>query len=219
MLLNSHNLKIVAVASDDESRSALNGLHITDKYTEATNGHILFRMSLSKEANDDDFPKVKGFEIKESDKIDFIIPTDAVVQLAESLPTKTTLPILTYVQIDPAVEGGIVEHIRVAITDLEVEQVRRIKLVDCPYPKTDNLFSSDEPAFRININPTLLAKALTVAAEFQGTLIPEIILEIPQPLDGDKWGRGAITIKATNEQGQELTGLVMPMGPTEDESP
>lgn len=211
MLLNKHNLKLVAVASEDELRPALQGLHVTDEHTEATDGHILFRMSLPSYVKDDDFPKVKGFEVKKSDGADFTIPTDAAVQLSESLPTKSAMPILGYVQIDPAVEGGVAKYIRVATTDTDVERINRIRLIDVPYPKTDNLFSTDEPAFRIKFNPALLAKALKVAAEFQDKFLPEIILEIPQPKDGDKWGHGALVIRAKNEQGQELTGLVMPM--------
>lgn len=46
MKLTKANLEIAALCSTDESRPIINNLHITTGYTEATNGHMLARVTL-----------------------------------------------------------------------------------------------------------------------------------------------------------------------------
>lgn len=213
MLLNKNNLPVADAASTDDTRPALQSVHVTPEYTEATDGHIFARVSLQTVFEDDDFPEVAGFEATEPDpKEEILIPASDVKSLRQALPkgkTTRTLPILGHVRIDPHVKDN---RISAAVTDLTSPQVRKIHAGDGPYPKDiDKIIFPDHPdkklvkRFSFYFNPKLMIRLLKIADEVCDSECAGVTLEFYANKRGPQGHYAAMVRAKSRNTGQEKT--------------
>jgi len=133
LLLNKQSLEMVAFASKNQSRYHMNSLHVTKDYVEATNGHILVRLSHPKTADPDEFPVTPG---EPFDKIDFILPVESIKGI--KIPPKIRLPILANACLSK--EG---EMVSVSTTDLDIMQTAKVRPVDGEFPDTEQFIDKN----------------------------------------------------------------------------
>lgn len=127
LLLNKASLEVVAFASKNQSRYNTNSLHVTKDYVEATDGHILVRLSHPKTADPDEFPVTPG---EPFDKTDFILPIESIKGV--KIPAKIQLPILANACLSK--EG---EMISISTTNLDIMQTAKVKPIDTEFPDTE----------------------------------------------------------------------------------
>jgi len=145
MLLNRESiLPLEKFASRGILCPALNGVHITKEYIEATNNHCLLRITLptlKAIQPDSDFPVCKdiyagGNEIAEyksdSGFNDVIIPIKDIIGMSKVTKKKSTLPILENISIRFGKDS-----VQVASTNLDSWAVKTIKTIEGPYPNTN----------------------------------------------------------------------------------
>lgn len=203
MNINKLSLEVSKCASTERSRYNLNGVHFTPKFMEATNGHILGRITYPIQFNPEEVPSVIKTAKKEEIK-DFIIPLDGIKEIKLPNGKGASLPILNEVYID-------VEHTnsspvaRFSSTNLETTPVTEIRKIDGEFPKTEAIWPKDDQAvFEINVDPHYLKVmgeiGQSVASRSQGVTLTFYGKDSP------------MKIKAyNNDTSQEFTGLIMPM--------
>ena len=194
MLLNKHNLAVVDAVSTNVARIGLHHIHITGRYTEATNGHIAVRVSL---------PKVDTAGLGECElpSKGITIEADDIREIAKRLPKSKIIAI------------GEIKDDKVQIaTDASVMFARQ---GDAPYPNTDQIWPSGTPKHKVSIDLKKLEKlvkimrkamddpnrdaAQVVQFEFQTNPATAIVVRGFKPDDG-----------------QDVVGLIMPCRPAID---
>lgn len=207
MLLNKHNLAIAALASKDETRHDLVGLHVTATCTEATDGHRAARVTLP---NDDpaDFPSAAGVALNGT-MPSLVAPIPAVKALAKAIPGKSRHPILRNALVDTAAaEGG---TFKAVVTDLETTTPIEARALDVRFPDFDAIMPKSPPYVSVGINGKYLSEVAKIAADMADGRACAIRLEIPAP---NETGEviGPVVIRVSNaETGQEGVFLIMPV--------
>ena len=190
MLVDKHALRILAAASKDPSRYALNGLHVTETGLEATDGNILARVSLP-DFLPDDAPTSWQPMAAES-LAGTILDGKALAQVAKAIPKKERIPILQCAAIGKNGKGG------QAVTGLPDEESRlAVPFVDATYPKTQEAYPKGKPVFQVALNARLLGVLASL-----GENDKRIILSFHGP-------EQAVEFQIDGER--PITGLVMPM--------
>jgi len=205
MLLNRHNLSIVALASKDETRHSLQGVRVTKDYTEATDGYRLARVTVPT-GNPAEFPNV-GITANGSMPA-VTVPATAAKALEKALPRpgrSRRLPILENALVDTeAAQRG---TFRAIATDLETQTPVEAAVIEGQYPDSDPVFPGGEPLATVHINGLYLAECAKLAAGMTNGRSHGIKLLIY-----DKDGLAPVKIEATNpDTGQTATFLIMPM--------
>ena len=205
MFLNKHNLAIAALASKDQTRYALHGLHITPTETAATDGHCLGRVTLP------DFPRgdfpVVGVEESDKPFAPCIIPKDAADRLAKQLPKKASIPILENALVD--IERSQGDTFRAVTTDRDTTQPLEVSKVEGEFPTLDNVMPTGEPVLTVGFNALLLAQVLKVAGSITDSQNRVVKLEFfDQKYKGKQVGPVKITCQNVHT-GQTGTFLVM----------
>lgn len=198
MLLNRHNLGVVKFASTDKTRPAIETVHVTPKYTEATDGACLVRVTLP-DADPADFPAIDG-HTNGSTAEHIQLPASVAKSALRALPkgrTVSRLPILGNASLDPATSS-------IACTDLESPTVLRYTPDPAPtlYPDTDRVFPSDRPTATVNVDAKRLADLLAFLATVSGAANNGVTLEF----HGDN---RPLVIRADSSEGQEAVALLM----------
>jgi len=207
MLLNKQTLDIADICSRDETRPALNGLRVTRKFVEATDGHKLVRVTLPAQ-NDEDYPKIKGFKpLKRSKNTEVIIDRSHVTDIKKSIPKLKAWhhpPILAHAQID---FHGANSSVRVATTDLDKSNITEYRTIEGPFPNTERSIPKTKPKIEQDVGAGQLIAVLELAGRYCSLTHRVKLGLVPM---GD--GQYQITIKAhDSETGQDFYGLVMPL--------
>lgn len=129
LLLTQASIDVVAFGASEESRYHFNAIHITNEYVQATDGHMLVRVTHPK-MNADDYPETPGSGFEEA--INCIIARGDLKSL--KIPKKSPLPILQHVCLSQ--ENG---NILLTTGDLSAMQTLKIHPVDADYPETDQV--------------------------------------------------------------------------------
>lgn len=158
MLIHSDNLKILSVASTEEGRYALKGIHVDkDKgRVYATDGKCLVEMNLPDQELEKDFPNVLNIGDKDP-ATSFLIPSNIVMALQKSFRenSKPALPILKYAQIKTNDKGTFV-----GTTNLETNHISKLP-EDIQGPDIDKVYpKEDDKVFEITINKEVLQNVL-----------------------------------------------------------
>jgi len=199
MNLNKANLAVAAAASIDLSRPNINSIHITDKFTEATNGPILARVSLPYQFDPGNVPfscpTDKATEINP-----FIIPAKSAVTI--KLPKHRTLPMCNDTLFVDVEKTNLSEGAYFNATDLTSMISPMIKKIDSDYPDIDQIVKIDDEVhfhtfLSVNYLQTLLNIAKIVGCEHV-------------TIDGYDKPNKPVIIKGENIEGQEFYGMIMP---------
>ena len=198
MLYTKANFAVVHGVSKDEFRPYLQGVHLRpDGATEASNGRVLFKVSKA-QADTGDFPQLPDGCTSTSPNGE-IVPVDTIKKVLKAIPTKG-LPILRHVEL---IDKG-----RFFTTDLENKTIIDFRPIDGPYPDTDGVYPEPDKEPRIGIGfsvDVLESMCKFVHAAKGGNKENEIIaLTFYSPESGAVFSAGQ------NDDGQEISGMIMP---------
>lgn len=204
MLLNKHNLNIAALCSKEESRFTLNSILVTPQATVETDGHQLVKVTLPPDMKAEAFPIREGQPPAVDTWKPFLLPASEALNIAKALPKKTTLPILKHAAVTEDTDSN--GHSSIAVTDLEMARVFNTKKPEGNFPDFERVIPKKEDAeFRIAFNAELLRRVLQQVEAFRAEQHnTECVLSFASP-------SGPLRIDARNDQGQEFTGVIMPL--------
>ena len=199
MLYTKANFAVVHGANDDEYRPDLNGVHLRpDGATEASNGRVLFKVSKA-QADPDEFPQLPD-GCASAPPNGEIVPVDTIKKVLKAIPIKANLPILRHVEL---IDKG-----RFFTTDLDNKTIIDFRPVDGSYPDTDGVYPKpdERPCIRIGFSVDVLESMCKfVHAAKGGDKEREIIaLTFYGP------SSGAVFSAGQNDDGQEISGMIMP---------
>ena len=196
MLVNKVNLEIERFASKDSTRP-LQGVQVTGEYTEATDGKKLVRVSLPcHEAAD--FPHIEG--VDPAAAASGILPKDVAKATAKRLPKRNAIPIIQNAAVSTDDKGAF----QVATTDLSAPSVTSSRPIDGTWPNTDQILKQPEPSLVIGFNGVLLAEVLKWMGTNASGLNNMVKLSFTT-------ADSPVKLSAVTKDGQEITGLVMPL--------
>lgn len=163
MNINAANLKVGLAASTDPARTQINTIHITRGYTEATNGHMLARVSLPFQYDPEEVPIMCP-----TGKAEDIIPFAVMAKPAMAIkPMKSNRRISM-----PCIDGNVFIDVTetnsngtaaFSSTDLESTISPKLTKLDGDYPDTDKVIPTDEPDFKVLVSIEHLQTLLTIA--------------------------------------------------------
>jgi DNA polymerase III sliding clamp (beta) subunit (PCNA family) len=202
MNLNTANLMVGKAASTDPMRVGLQSIHVTATHTEATNGHILARVSLPFQHDCEELPlsiKTENAEYIEP----FTIPAKAAMSI-KLFKSKGNIPCLSdslYVDVEKTNMNGTA---RFMATDRETTIMPELNKIDGDFPDIDRAIptpDADHPPYHTRLNiaylETLLAIAKSIGSEF-------ITLD-----GGTKYVMAPVVLTAKTDN-QTFTGVIMP---------
>ncbi|MCL6578016.1 MAG: hypothetical protein K6T73_01335 [Candidatus Bathyarchaeota archaeon] len=202
LLLNQYSLNLVTFARSDENLSHLDGIHVINEYTEATDGYILVRLT-NPNLDPNEFPETPGYGFEE--KINYILPKD---DLKNVKPVKkSSYSILSHVCLSH--ENGMV---LLSTTDLSSMQTVKVRPTDAQYPETENVIDNsiedpnDKSWIKFSLDAHLLKKLCDYVSKTSKNLAP-ITFWV-------KDGESALQFKfRISETAQEGRGIIMPCRP------
>jgi|SRR3990167_99455 len=199
MNLNKANLAVGAAASVDPTRPNINSIHITDKFTEATNGHILARVDLPFQFDPLDVPASCPTEKAETIQ-PFTIPAKAVASI--KMLRYRSLPICNeelFVDVEKTNSG---ETAYFNATDTISTISPKIEKINNDYPDTDRVVNiNDEVKFHTCLNIGYLQTLLSIAKTAGCSHVT---------IDGYEAKNKPVVFKSIDGQG--FFGLIMPYG-------
>jgi hypothetical protein len=200
-LLSKAQLGLTAIASKDETRYNLNRIHVTEKYTEATDGKCLVRVEKATMPADE-YP-VQGIPGHEfAGDIDIQIPIDSLKNLK---PAKSKLPILEYACVSTNDKESYV-------TTTDLQSVNSVTIPgsvqDDKYADTDQVIPKFEPdAIKFGIDAKLLTRIVDFATKYGSKTFVGMLWTIPKDYDG----QGPIQIEfKTDGSEQNVKAIIMP---------
>lgn len=150
MLIDRHALKILKAASTDNTRPQLNGLHVSKGHVEATNGHILAKVSLP-DFPTEDCPEVWK-EAGENLEGKILDPGDLKEVDRGLQKEKANLPILQVASIGKVHDS---ENDLRASWGLD-GQIYKVKTIEGAYPNIDNVWPQGKVTMQVAIDPKYL---------------------------------------------------------------
>jgi hypothetical protein len=178
-LLSKAELGLVSIAPRDESRYHLNRVHVTNAYSEATDGHCLMRVF--KDGMDPaDYPSegLPGHEF--TGDINVVIPVASLANI--KLPKKNALPILGY-----ACVSSNDKDIYVSTNDLQAINNVTVpeRAQEGTYPETDQVIPKyGDDAIKFGIDARLLTRVVDFATKFGSKRSVGMLWTIPKDYDG-----------------------------------
>jgi len=171
MLLSKEHLEVVKAASTDATQPALQNLHVTSEYVEATDGQNAIRKYINHEfPNDGDFPKIDGVGYTTEPLEECLLPKASVNKLIKAMGrNNSTLPILSNVLLSEAGSNKN-RHAVFAMTDLDVHQIIKIRKFEGEYPNVNGVFPEGRPV-QVAVDPASVIHALQ---QFKGPVVINI---------------------------------------------
>jgi len=157
LIYNKNNFQIADLAPN-ENRYYQNGIHVTNKYTEVTNGHYAVRVSTPKNAEKmvEDFPMLDNKKPVELEEDGCIISSKFAKAVGDAIPKNPNLPILENAVLVESAE----DMVEFAVTDLDVTRFLRGRKIDRRFPDTNSVIPKGDGKFIISANPDYLIKIL-----------------------------------------------------------
>jgi DNA polymerase III sliding clamp (beta) subunit (PCNA family) len=160
MNINAANLKVALAASNDATRLGLTGINFTTKGTEATNGHILARISYPDQIQADDVPNTCPTGAA-ADLKSFIIPATAIKSLktykVKSLPNLTDS---IFVDVDATNANGTAKFTSTNLDEISAPSINKI---DAQFPDVERVIPTTAPDYIVGMNIEYLIHLLTIA--------------------------------------------------------
>jgi len=196
VLVSKINFQIRDIASKDDMRGVLQGIHVTPWYTEATDGNVFARV-IRPELDEGEFPNVEG---EGESEFEAVIPVKGLPREAP----KSSLPILSNFLLRRNRDRDGRKRIEVITTDLERVEKIGFWEMDGVFPDINRVIPGDREGDRqIIFNPQILTKLLNV---FVKSGCGSIKMTIPEDV------LSAVKVEGKTEEGkQSIMGMVMPM--------
>jgi len=190
---NKNNFSIASLVGREKKYEEI---HITDGYTEVTNGHFLMRV-YSAETEKGDLPESPVGSKPNEDPIDTTISCLSAKKICDAIP-KTHMPIL-----NAAWQGSNSneEFIEFLTTDLDSWTPVAARRSAKSFPDTDKVFSKGTPQTKIAFNVDYM-KRLCEQLTRMGIRTAKLNI----------YGKEeAMEMKAQTDDGQDVTILLMPV--------
>lgn len=199
-MYNKTNLRIASLIPG-EGRYGYQGIHITDDYTEVTNGHYLMRVDSVRKDEHDELPEREGLK-PSKDKVDCIIDATVSKEIERAIPVVRHMPILQHTWV---IQGGKESNqVKFGTTDLEHDKILIANKIEEKYANTDKVFKDakkEKVITKISFNAEYMEK---LCQQFKKAEIKMVTLTI----HGDK---KVMELKGENiEEQQKITALLMP---------
>lgn len=208
-MFNKNNFEVAKLLSvDDDVPTSHRVLRITPEGTQATDGHLLVKVSAPKTQQPMLFPPMTGIEAAEW-FTPFCIDRETALRIAKSIPTKGE-PETRMVAVDTNTEvnGDAI----MAWNELLRESIVRSKKIEHEYPQLDRVIpEKDRAKITVCVNPYLLAALASAFERFaktQGAL--QVVIRLYGPDKGIRFD--------AEGDGQEITAVLMPMRSVESET-
>jgi len=199
MIYNKNNFIIASLCPSE--RYYLDGVHVTPKYTEVTNGHYLMRVQAPVQVKED-LPEIENHKIIKEDVKPFTFPAKASMQVANSIPTnQRTMEILKNAWIT---KNSNEEEVEFITTDLETKRPIKARKVDGKWANSQAVFDNvnkDKAVLKTGFNVDYMLK---ICQLFKKMGLKEVKLE----MYGEK---KAMRMTGKTENGQAVEVLLMPM--------
>ena len=202
-MLNKHNFSIAKLAPKDATtKYTLTGIKVTPDGTAVTDGHMAVTVSATPTMASE-FPFVNG-SVPVDDFLPFIMRRADAEEVAKQAPKKQAYPVLDHIGIGAeTVHNG---HVQILITDLDSPQTRNFNKADCAFPDITRVTPDlAEAVSAVYVDADELIPMLQQAQKFQGKARTK---GIKISLFGSE---RVLRVDATNEQGQNFMGLLMPI--------
>ena len=189
---NKNNFSIASLAIS----GPYEGLHITDDYTEVTNGHLLIRIS-SVETEKESLPIPPSGSLPNEDSIDIVIPCSSAKKIHD------TIPKLRYnerLEIVWQGENSSKEYIEFLATDLEDWMPVISRKLSAQYPPTDKVFPEEKPQIETR-----------VSVDYMKKMCEHLTKMGIKEFDLNFYGNSKVLeMEASTVEGQKVTILLMP---------
>lgn len=203
-MYNKTNFRIASLAPGDE-RYYLNGIHITEDFTEVTNGHYLMRVASVKKGEHNELPEREGLKPAKGE-INCTIGAKVSKEIEKAIPVRrkvNTLPILQHSWIVQNGAGN--GQVKFMTTDLEQDQIITADKIDGQYPRTDKVLDT--------IKKEKVVTEISFSAEYMMKLCEQFkeaeIKKITLTIHGET---KAMELKGENvNEQQKIVALLMPM--------
>ena len=203
MLVNKHNLQIADLCDKRESRYTVDAIHVTDQYSEVTNGHYLVRVSTSKLCTDADFPAVNGFVPANGEATDTLLSREVAQEVCKAIPSKSTIAVLKHAAI-----ATHEKQVSIAVTDLETPKVFHLEALDGHYPNIDSVIPKEGFAkltFGVDARYLMMLAKSAIAHAGHGKVKTAVIkIEV-------KAANSALKLSCANSEGQTWVAVLMPV--------
>lgn len=199
-MLNKNNLNIAKLASKEDSKYTLAGILVTPQHTVVTDGVVLFVVANSA-LEVADFPKVGDAEAIGSFK-SFILPSDAALNIPKVLPKKEPIPILNHAAVTAVQEGEAGITATIITTNLETSNRFDVHCTGGTFPMWEAVLPDTAKA---RLTMTVDAdRLISLLQQFVFAKSPAVTLSIQD-------AESAIRLDGVSDEGQHLTGVLMPM--------
>lgn len=194
-------------ASIDPTRENLNSIHVTAAHTEATNGHILARVSLPKQFSCDDLPAT--IKTEDAEYIEpFIVPAKAAMQMKPfKVKNIACLDNSIFIDVEKTNINGVA---RFAMTNIDVTVTPELAKIDAVFPDCDRVIPMKKPDFQVDLNIAYLETLLAIA---KSTGAEVITLRGNLPENDPTFVSNKPIILTAENDGQKFTGVIMPIKP------
>lgn len=208
MILLPQNLATLANLTADQTRfNAMGCVRVTETETgyraEATNGCVAAIVTGPAPADPAEFPVQPGPEDNGA-KAGFVPAAEWKAAFKATCTRKRGFvkPAWRNVAASFAVDAAgetVTARATLAATDGTAQHVARSAVDNPRFPPVDDVIPTDEPAACVAVDPVRLAELLRVAAGFGDRVTIEL------------HGAKPVAIRAKNAEGQEFTGLIVPI--------
>jgi len=186
-------------AAKDAARYALNGVCLSERGIEASDGRRAVRISWLDE-RPDEFPTVgqqpsNGATLPDGG---IIMPLESAKAIAKALPKASRIPVLTRALLD--VEASSREKAVAYTTDLENTRKHEARALDGEFPDLSECIPSSTPVVTFGVNAKLLAEV----AKALSLLDEQITIQV-------RSGTEPIVFHATSQDGEHAVAMLMPM--------
>jgi len=220
-LLNRKNLEIIKLASNDETRQALNGILVDGSTTVASNGHIAIEVK-AQPLPSEDWP---ANSINWAPEEPFIMDKKTVEKALKNIPKKQAMPILQNVAVGLIqVQDGDAKAYICQTTDLERTESLEAQTVLGTFPKYQQIippFMSEALYQRVGISAGYLKEVCSILEKYQDSKIITLYVRKDQAAVEESEGikakeavQGAnfpVVLTAEDEDKTKAMAIIMPM--------
>lgn len=215
MLLHKSIIQALTVATADDSRYALAGIHVDPDGTAiATDGHMMLYARKPATTPAEEYPSTPSTSTAPIDAAGNVgghtIPIDALTQAAKHVRTRQPMSAYDHVAVTPNDTGIRV----VAIDKSGAVSDQHVDPLDGTFPAWDRVLPKHKPTMRVRFSARILADLAKAAKAVGGKGDASAVLfEFTDEGNAEpaKGYADGVAITIASDDGLDLAGVVMPM--------
>ena len=196
---NKHNFEIAKLCTKESRYHVCDVVHLTESFTEVTNGHYLVRVESAKE-NPEDLPSRSPDDKPiAADKIEVLIPMDTATAIEKALPRNPSISVLKNAWLTGRSNEKATD---IMTTDLESDRHFTIPKNGNRYASTEKIWPEEKnKVISIGFNPDYMKRLCDI---FTKQKLGVVTLSL--------YGKDAVMLLEgkNTDTGQKTTMLLMP---------